>query len=101
VLPRPVHARPAMVEHLVQGQLWVRWAVAAALLGGALVAGLALAGRGFAAMGQAEAVFLEAGRGQTPRARRSARLEVLVWAFGIGLAFVAAALLILAKPLWF
>jgi hypothetical protein len=100
-LSRPVHARFAMAKHLAEAQLWVRWAVAAALMGGALIAGLALAGRGFGAAGQADAVLEAAGAGHSPRARRAARLEVVLWALAIGLSFVAAALLIIAKPLWF
>jgi hypothetical protein len=95
--PPPARARPALVAHLEAGRLRVRWAFAAALCCAALVAGSWLGQRGLGAAREADAVMVEAGSTFPTRGR----LEVALWALGVALAFVAAALLIVAKPLWF
>lgn len=95
--PAAVQARPALLAHLEAGRLRVRWAFAAALCCAALVAGSWLGQRGLGAAREADAVMSEAGAALPHRGR----FEVLLWALGVALAFVAAALLIVAKPLWF
>ena len=82
----------------------MRFGVAGALVVSALALALSIARRGFRAASQAEAI-LNAARdeggadGRRPRLRE--RANVVLFVLAVVSAFLAGALLIAAKPLWF
>ncbi|HEX6244502.1 MAG TPA: hypothetical protein VFZ61_26470 [Polyangiales bacterium] len=114
-LPRAVSARPLELRRLSKAQTGLRFAVSALLLVCALGVGMTLARRGLGAQTEAMAILAEAmaeadeseapdaGKVDLRRNRGASRgvYFVLCLALAVGLAFVLAALLIVAKPLWF
>jgi hypothetical protein len=106
-LPVPVSSRPAQVVRLEHTRLLFRYGVAGALALSAIVIGLSLGRRGLLAADQADAILRDA-RTDDPSAqvlrpgeRLRGRLRVLVLVLAVTSAFLAGALLIAAKPLWF
>jgi hypothetical protein len=114
-LPRAVSGRPFELRRLSKAQTGLRFAVSGLLLLCALGVGVTLARRGLGAQTEAAAILAEAaaeaddeaprdlltdGRERPERTSRGVYF-VLCLALAVGLAFVLAALLIVAKPLWF
>jgi len=125
-VPPAVSGRPAQLSRLDHTRSLFRYGVAGALVLSAGVIGLSIARRGLLAADEAE-VILEQARGDAGRSRMGrsdldevegapgpdegrvarprdllgARLRVVLLALAVAAAFLAAALLIAAKPLWF
>lgn len=130
-LPRSVSGRPPELARLSRAQAALRFGVGGMLTLSALVVGLTLMRRGFSAEAEARAILDEAESevraslptpGEGEGAARGSReqpendeeniptrnsgpsrgvLVVVCFGLAVGLAFVLAALLIVAKPLWF
>jgi hypothetical protein len=103
-VPIPVSGRPAQLRALSRTRTVMRFGVAGALVVSALVMALSLARRGLSAASEAEAILREArgDEGLPVRGERlRARANVLLLVLAVVSAFLAAALLIAAKPLWF
>ena len=107
-VPLPVSGRPAQLERLAHTRSVFRFGVAGALVLSAVAMALSIARRGILAADQAQSI-LDSARGESeheasaPRPGEvfGARLRVLLLALAVAAAFLAAALLIAAKPLWF
>lgn len=103
-LPRAVSGRPRELHRLSRAQTGLRFGVGAVLVLSALVVGLTLMRRGLRAQHEADAILNEGERetGQERnRAADSSVVFVVSLVLVVCLAFLAAALLIVAKPLWF
>jgi hypothetical protein len=116
-VPVAVSGRPAQLRRLDHTRSLFRFGVAGALVLSAGVIGLSIARRGLLAADEAQAILDQARDDARPRldepgdphvdqagsAREllSARLRVVLLALAVASAFLAAALLIAAKPLWF
>ncbi len=112
-LPRSVSGRPPELARLSRAQAALRFGVGGMLTLSALVVGLTLMRRGFSAQAEARAILDEAaavgGEGEPDEDEDAARnngpsrgvLVVISLGLAVSLAFVLAALLIVAKPLWF
>jgi hypothetical protein len=103
-LPRAVSGRPPELARLSRAQSALRFGVGGMLTLSALVVGWGLLRRGFSAEAEARAILEEAAE-ETGEARNnephSGVLVVVCLGLAVSLAFVLAALLIVAKPLWF
>ena len=103
-VPIAVSGRPAQLRALERTRVLMRFGVAGALVVSALALALSIARRGLSATDQAEAI-MSAARGDEVRASRHERLRaranVVFLVLAVVSAFLAAALLIAAKPLWF
>jgi hypothetical protein len=110
-VPLPASGRPAQLRRLEHTRGLFRFGVAGALALSAFVIALSIARRGLLAADEAQDILDQArshaleegepaslGRG---RELLSARLRVLLLALAVASAFLAGALLIAAKPLWF
>jgi hypothetical protein len=110
-VPLAASGRPAQLRRLEHTRGLFRFGVAGALVLSAFVIALSIARRGLVAADEAQAILDQArsdaaeegeaaglGRG---RELLSARLRVLLLALAVASAFLAGALLIAAKPLWF
>lgn len=110
-VPLAASGRPAQLRRLEHTRGLFRFGVAGALALSAFVIALSVARRGLLAADEAQAILDQArsdafeegepaalGRG---RELLSARLRVLLLALAVASAFLAGALLIAAKPLWF
>jgi hypothetical protein len=112
-LPRSVSGRPPELARLSRAQAALRFGVGGMLMLSALVVGLTLMRRGFSAQAEARAILDEAAtagaEGEAEPEQDAARnngpsrgvLVVVALGLAVSLAFVLAALLIVAKPLWF
>lgn len=102
-IPLAVGGRPRQLSRIAHRRTLVRYGVAAMLVCCALVFGVTVVRRGWAATDEAGALLHEAslGTGLSPVRRRGDRLWVLMWVALVCMAFLAAALMIVAKPLWF
>jgi hypothetical protein len=108
LVPLPVSGRPAQLRRLTHTRSLFRFGVAGALALSAVVLALSIARRGIAAADEAQSILdLARSEGEneasSPRPGEvlGARLRVLLLALAVAAAFLAAALLIAAKPLWF
>ncbi|MDB4977620.1 MAG: hypothetical protein JWN48_5961 [Myxococcaceae bacterium] len=107
-VPLPVSGRPAQLRRLAHTRSVFRFGVSGALVLSAIAMALSLARRGIVAADEAQSI-LDLARSEgdnevsTPRPGEvlGARLRVLLLALAVAAAFLAAALLIAAKPLWF
>lgn len=103
-VPSATSDRPRQLRRLVRTREHMRYGVAGALAASSLAIALSIARRGLRATTQAEAI-LDAAREAPDRGARGrrlfARLDVLLMVLAVGSAFLAGALLIAAKPLWF
>jgi len=110
-VPLAVSGRPAQLQRLSHTRALFRFGVAGALVLSAFVIALSIARRGLSAADQAQAILDlarsdayeegEPGLVDPGRELFSARLRVLLLALAVASAFLAGALLIAAKPLWF
>ena len=107
-VPLPVSGRPAQLARLSRTRALFRFGVAGALVLSAFVLALSIARRGMVAAEEAQSILdLARAEGENeasePRPGEviGARVRVLLLAFAVAAAFLAAALLIAAKPLWF
>lgn len=103
-LPRAVSARPAQLHRLSKAQTALRYLVGGVLVASALIVGMTLMRRGLAAHSEAQQILAEAAQeaGQGRNIKRASGVYFVVWlVLAVGLAFLVAALLIVAKPLWF
>ena len=106
-VPLPVSGRPAQLAGLSHTRALFRFGVAGALVLSAFVLALSIARRGLLAADEAQSILdLARGEGENTASPErgevaGARLRVLLLAFAVAAAFLAAALLIAAKPLWF
>jgi hypothetical protein len=125
-LPRAVSGRPPELARLSRAQAALRFGVGGMLTLSALVVGLTLMRRGFSAEAEARAILGEARDSVQEQDEEAAQMRgsadaqngdeadelrnnapatgvlvVVCLALAVGLAFVLAALLIVAKPLWF
>ena len=102
--PLPASGRPVALRQLDRTRVRLRYGVAVALVLSALVIAVSIARRGLSATEEAEAILDEerAPTEQSPRGvRLRARALVLLFVLAVTSAFLAGALLIVAKPLWF
>jgi hypothetical protein len=110
-VPLAASGRPAQLQRLAHTRALFRFGVAGALALSAFVIALSIARRGLLATDQAQAI-LELARSDAAEQGEqggvdsgyelfSARLRVLLLALAVASAFLAGALLIAAKPLWF
>jgi hypothetical protein len=103
-LPRAVSGRPLELARLSRAQAALRFGVGGMLTLSALVVGLTLMRRGFSAQAEARAI-LDSAADELGESRNSEPsrgvLVVICLGLAVSLAFVLAALLIVAKPLWF
>jgi hypothetical protein len=103
-VPIAVSGRPAQLRALLRTRVVMRFGVAGALVVSALALALSIARRGLSATSEAEAILLAA-RGEdeapAPYERFRARANVALFVLAVVSAFLAGALLIAAKPLWF
>lgn len=103
-VPSAVSGRPAQLRRLARTRMRMRFGVAGALVLSALVMALSIARRGLSAADQAQAI-LDAARdqegGASRRERFYARTSVVLLVLAVAAAFLAGAVLIAAKPLWF
>jgi hypothetical protein len=102
-LPLAASGRPLQLARLDRLKSLLRFGVGAVLLLAAFVVGATLLRRGLSATDEASAILeQEAEAGQAPHgALRGDRVQVVVLVTAVCMAFLAAALLIVAKPLWF
>lgn len=103
-LPRAASGRPPELARLSRAQAALRFGVGGMLTLSALVVGLTLMRRGFSAQAEAQAILQEAAEETGEAGNNGPSYGVLVvvcMGLAVGLAFVLAALLIVAKPLWF
>jgi len=110
-VPLAASGRPAQLQRLAHTRALFRFGVAGALALSAFVIGLSIARRGLLATDQAQAILElarsdpaeqgEQGGVDSGHELFSARLRVLLLALAVASAFLAGALLIAAKPLWF
>ncbi len=110
-LPRAASSRPRELRRLARAQTALRFGVGAVLALSALVVGMTLMRRGLRADAEATAILDQAEReaGVDPgldatdgrQEPRAGTLFVVCLVLVVALAFLAAALLIVAKPLWF
>ncbi len=116
-VPAPVSGRPAQLARLERTKVRMRYGVAGALALSAWLIALSVTRRGLLAVEQAQAILVQA-RGRAgeqageargdddegdaaPRERINARAKVLLMGLAVAAAFLAGALLIAAKSLWF
>jgi hypothetical protein len=116
--PVPASGRPEQLRLLERTRVRMRYGVAGALALSAWLIALSIARRGLLAVDQAQAIMLEARArvgersadagspepGEAPnsaRERINARAKVLLMVLAVAAAFLAGALLIAAKSLWF
>ncbi|HEX5655638.1 MAG TPA: hypothetical protein VFX59_00515 [Polyangiales bacterium] len=107
-VPLPASGRPAQLARLERTKVRMRYGVAGALALSAWLIALSITRRGFLAVDQAQAILDQARvdgadeQGQSPpRERINARAMVLLMGLAVAAAFLAGALLIAAKSLWF
>jgi hypothetical protein len=104
-LPRATSGRPRQLSRLSRAQTALRFGVGALLALSALVVGMTLMRRGLRADAEARAILdeaeREAGVAEEVREPRPGTLFVVWLVLLVALAFLAGALLIVAKPLWF
>ncbi len=108
-IPLAVSDRPVRLARLAGVRTFLRFGLGAMLVFCALVVGASLLRSGFAASEQAGLILEEGREPGHPRARPASRLTgrlagrlwVLVWVALVCMAFLTAALLVVAKPLWF
>jgi len=102
-IPPAVSGRPAQVARVDRVRTFVRFGVGAMLVCCAFLVGASLLRSGLSASDEAASVLDEANDAMSsPRhAQLGDRLWVLVWVLLVCMAFLAAALLVVAKPLWF
>jgi hypothetical protein len=102
-IPAAVSGRPAQLARVNQAKNLARFGVSAWLVVAALIVGVSLMRRGLSASDEASSILAEAegGAGRPARADRGERLRVITLALLVVLAFLAAALLVAAKSLWF
>jgi hypothetical protein len=116
ILPPAASGRPAQLARVGRAKNLARFGVSLALVLSALVVGASLMQRGLRASDEAS-IILEAARDETSAVDSAAgtrqppdgpiadlrpdRLRVITLALAVALAFVAAALLVAAKSLWF
>jgi hypothetical protein len=107
-VPLPVSGRPAQLARLERTRVRMRYGVAGAVALSAWLIALSVTRRGLLAVDQAQAILDEAraegadepGR-VAPRERINARAKVLLMGLAVAAAFLAGALLIASKSLWF
>ena len=103
-IPLPASGRPSALRQLDRTRVRLRYGVAVALVLSALVIAVSIARLGLSATDQAEAI-LDEERAPPDRSPRTERLRsrglVLLFVLAVASAFLAGALLIVAKPLWF
>lgn len=103
-LPAAVSGRPEALRRLSRGQTALRYTVGGLLALSALAVSMSLMRRGLSAQREAEGILREAFQGDAEERNRKPRWGVyyiVFFVFAVGLAFLLAALLIVAKPLWF
>ncbi|HEY6878388.1 MAG TPA: hypothetical protein VI299_10245, partial [Polyangiales bacterium] len=109
LVPVPSSGRPAQLARLTRTKTRMRYGVAGALALSAWLIALSIARRGLLAVDQAQGI-LSAARAadggdedghKAARERIEARAKVLLMVLAVGAAFLAGALLIAAKSLWF
>lgn len=107
-VPRALSGRPQALAALDRTRAVARYGVAGALVLSALVIGLSIARRGLSATDEAEAILHAASGDERldrthaqARERVRARVGVVLLVLAVAAAFLAGALLIVAKPLWF
>ncbi len=102
-VPLAASGRPARLARLAGVRTFLRFGLGGVLVCCAIVVGASLLRSGFAASEQAGSIMDEARESAhaQPSSRYASRLWVLVWVALVCMAFLAAALLVVAKPLWF
>ncbi len=102
-IPTAMSGRPAQVARVDRVRTFVRFGVGAMLVCCAFVVGASVLRSGLSASDEAAAVLNEANEATSSpqRAQFGDRLWVFVWVLLVCMAFLAAALLVVAKPLWF
>lgn len=110
-VPMPVSGRPAQLARLERTRVRMRYGVAGAVALSAWLIALSVTRRGLLAVDEAQAILARASEeaadqgdepgGGAPRERNSARAKVLLMGLAVAAAFLAAALLIASKSLWF
>jgi hypothetical protein len=108
-VPLPSSGRPAQLQRLDRTKVRMRYGVAGALALSAWLISLSIARRGLLAVDQAQAIMAEAraddradeAAHHATRERINARAKVLLMVLAVAAAFLAGALLIAAKSLWF
>lgn len=101
-LPRASSGRPRELARLSRAQTVLRFGVAGLLALSALVVGMTLMRRGLRADAEARAILDEAEREVGAAGEPRPGTLFVVWlVLLVALAFLASALLIVAKPLWF
>jgi len=103
-VPPAASGRPAQLDRLARTRFVARFGVAGALVLSALVIGLSIARRGLSAADEAQRILDEVrddSEHAPPAERLRARTGVLLLVLAVAAAFLAGALLIVAKPLWF
>jgi len=102
-IPLAASGRPGQLARIERLRTFLRFGVGGLLVLSALLVGSSLLRQGMQASEQAAAIMDEAEvDGRTSRADLKAdRLRVVGWVVLVCVAFLAAALLIVAKPLWF
>ncbi|MFT3923040.1 MAG: hypothetical protein QM778_10935 [Myxococcales bacterium] len=105
-LPDAHSARPVLLARLERKRAFLRFGVAAVLVLAAIVVAISLMRRGLSATEEARAILDQArGIGETgevsSETSQGSRLGVILLVLAVVLAFLAGALLIVAKPLWF
>lgn len=100
-LPEAVSSRPEQLARVDGRKRLLRFGVAGVLVLAALLVGVSLMRQGLTAADQASAILEQAREPGEAGARDDTRIGVILFVLAVALAFLAAALLIVAKPLWF
>jgi hypothetical protein len=102
-VPIAASGRARAMARLSHARTFLRFGVGAMLVLGALIVGGTLLRRGLDAAQEADKIMDDAldVRERTKGAHLRERIRIVLWVLAVGMAFVAAALLIVAKPLWF
>jgi hypothetical protein len=104
LVPPAVSGRPMQLARVERAKSLARFAVSALLVVAALFVGVSLMRRGLHATEEAEEILVEAARqlpGEPREVPHGERLRVVALVLSVVLAFLAAALLIASKSLWF
>lgn len=103
-LPEAVSERPLQQARLSARRTSLRFLVGGVLVFAAVLVAATMMRRGLSAAGQARAILeraAEAGGSPSPDPGTAGRFGVVLLVLAVVLAFLAGALLIVAKPLWF
>jgi hypothetical protein len=102
-VPVAASGRSRSLARLAHARTFLRFGVGAMLVLSALVVGGTLLRRGLKASQEAGKILHEGRdvRDRTDGGQLRDRIRVVLWVLAVGMAFLAAALLIVAKPLWF